>query len=50
MPVIDGYEATRQIRLYEKSRNLRQLPINIALTAHALATEIARAREAGCTS
>ena len=49
MPVIDGYEATRQIRLYEKSRNLPAVPI-IALTAHALATEIARAREAGCTS
>ena len=49
MPAIDGYEVTRQIRLYEKSRHRPPVPI-IALTAHALASEVARSREAGCSS
>jgi signal transduction histidine kinase/CheY-like chemotaxis protein/HPt (histidine-containing phosphotransfer) domain-containing protein len=49
MPAIDGYEVTRQIRLYEKSRNRAAVPI-VALTAHALASEAVRSREAGCSS
>jgi signal transduction histidine kinase/CheY-like chemotaxis protein len=35
MPEMDGFEATRQIREFENSRNVKSTPI-IALTAHAL--------------
>lgn len=35
MPQMDGYEATRLIRQYEKANALPQIPI-VALTAHAL--------------
>lgn len=42
LPVLDGWEATRQI----KATNPR-LPI-IALTAHAMEGDERRAREAGC--
>jgi CheY-like chemotaxis protein len=42
LPVLDGWEATRQI----KAAN-RAVPI-IALTAHAMAGDEQRAREAGC--
>ena len=43
MPEMDGYEATRRIRAEAR---FRDLPI-IAMTAHALAEEHARCREAG---
>lgn len=35
MPVMDGFEATRQIRALEQQKNLTPVPI-VALTAHAL--------------
>jgi CheY-like chemotaxis protein len=35
MPVMDGFEATRQIRALEQEKNLSPVPI-VALTAHAL--------------
>ncbi|MFO1389735.1 response regulator [Cellvibrio sp.] len=35
MPEMDGFEATRNIRLFEQSRNLQPMPV-VALTAHAL--------------
>src|SRR5215468_4835408 len=42
LPVMDGWEATRQIKATNKS-----IPI-IALTAHAMAGEEEKARAAGC--
>ena len=43
LPVMDGYEATRRIRISGKS-----IPI-IGLSAHAMQGDEARAKEAGCT-
>ena len=42
LPVMDGYEATRQIR-----ETLRSTPI-IGLSAHAMAGHEQKAKEAGC--
>ena len=42
LPVLDGWEATRRIRAANLS-----VPI-IALTAHAMATDEQKAKEAGC--
>ncbi len=42
LPVVDGWEATRRIKATNKS-----IPI-IALTAHAMAGDEQKAREAGC--
>ena len=47
MPVMDGYEATSQIREHEKINNLTRTPI-IALTAYALESDIKDAIAAGC--
>jgi two-component system, cell cycle response regulator DivK len=44
LPLIDGFEATRRIR---QNPSTAVVPI-IALTAHALPVERARALEAGC--
>jgi CheY-like chemotaxis protein len=44
IPVIDGWEATKILKADE---NTRHIPI-IALTAHALATDRAKAEEVGC--
>lgn len=46
MPVLDGFQATKQIRAYEESANLPTIPI-VALTAHALPEHRAAAMEAG---
>ena len=46
LPLLDGWEATRQIKSNPQTRNI---PI-IALTAHALADEVMRAMQAGCSS
>jgi len=47
MPVMDGHEATRQIRLFESENNKIRTPI-IALTAHAIKEEIDKCIAAGC--
>ena len=46
MPVLDGYEATRQIRAWEALQGRQPLPI-IAVTADAFAEDQMRCREAG---
>ena len=47
MPVMDGFEATRRIRAFEREHGRRKTPV-IALTAHVLNEEIDRAAAAGC--
>ena len=44
LPVIDGWEATRQIKADPATRDI---PV-IALTAHAMSGDEEKAREAGC--
>ena len=44
LPVLDGWEATRQLKA---APGTRAIPI-IALTAHAMTGDEARARDAGC--
>lgn len=44
LPVLDGWEATRRLKA---DPGLQDIPV-IALTAHAMATDEQRAREAGC--
>jgi CheY-like chemotaxis protein len=44
LPVIDGWEATRQVKANAATKDI---PV-IALTAHAMAEDEAKAREAGC--
>jgi CheY-like chemotaxis protein len=44
LPVMDGWEATRRLKAAPETRGI---PI-IALTAHAMASDEQKAREAGC--
>ena len=47
MPVMDGYAATRAIRVWERERGIVPQRI-LALTAHALDEDREKSREAGC--
>jgi len=49
MPVLDGHTATRIIRLWEAERQTPPVPI-LALTAHALHSEVEKSMQAGCTA
>lgn len=44
LPVLDGWEATRQLKANVATKNI---PV-IALTAHAMAADEQKARDAGC--
>jgi len=46
MPVMDGYEATKQIRMYERKNELKSVPV-IALTGHALKNDRTECLNAG---
>jgi two-component system, cell cycle response regulator DivK len=46
LPIMDGYEATRQIRA---NPNMKAVPI-IAVTSYALAGDEAKAQAAGCNA
>lgn len=47
MPVMDGLEATRAIRAWERAEGRRPTPI-VALTANAMEEDVRRSFEAGC--
>jgi signal transduction histidine kinase/CheY-like chemotaxis protein len=47
MPVMDGLEATRQIRVWEKEKKCARTPI-LALTAHAMGGDTEKSLAAGC--
>ena len=49
MPVMDGYEATKAIREYERANNLTPTPI-MALTANAFKDDEQRALDCGCNA
>jgi CheY-like chemotaxis protein len=47
MPIVDGYEATSTIRVWEAANSRHRTPI-VALTASALEEAVHRTKEAGC--
>jgi two-component system sensor histidine kinase/response regulator len=49
MPVMDGYTATRKIRMWERRVRVREAPI-IALTAYALKGDAEKSLDAGCNT
>lgn len=49
MPVMDGYEATRVLRAWERQQGWSKIPI-IALTAHAIKEDMEKSIRAGCTA
>jgi PAS domain S-box-containing protein len=49
MPIMDGHTATRFIREWESENRQPAVPI-LALTAHALESEVEKSMQAGCTA
>jgi len=49
MPVKDGYDATKEIRMWEEEKGVRQTPI-ILITAHTCKKEVQRCIDVGCNS
>ena len=47
MPEMDGYEATKAIRSFERETNQTPVPV-LALTANAMKEDIKKTRKAGC--
>ena len=47
MPIMDGHEATREIRRWEAENKLEETPV-ITLTAHAMKEDTQKSLEAGC--
>jgi len=47
MPVMDGYEATRAIRIWEAAQRRERTSV-VALTAHALNEDLQKSLDAGC--
>src|SRR5205814_6747735 len=48
MPVMDGLEATRAIRAWERAQGRPPTPV-VALTANALDADVQRCLQAGCS-
>lgn len=48
MPIMDGYAATQKIRQMERDKNTPPIPI-IAVSANAMAEDIRKSLDAGCT-
>ncbi|MEZ7197403.1 response regulator [Pseudodesulfovibrio karagichevae] len=48
MPIMDGLDATREIRNFEKEHGLRPVPI-VAVSANAFAEDRQRSMKAGCS-
>lgn len=48
MPIMDGYAATQKIRHWEKVQNRKAIPI-IAVSANAMAEDVQKSLDAGCT-
>ena len=49
MPILDGYETTRRLRVWENETEAFSVPI-VALTAHTSPDHLTRSVEAGCTA
>jgi len=49
MPILDGYETTRQFRDWEAAGSLPSVPV-VALTAHTSPEHVGRSVNAGCTA
>lgn len=49
MPILDGHETTRQLRVWEQASGVRSVPV-VALTAHTSPEQIGKSADAGCSA